>query len=73
MSGEEAEAKLIITPQKAEIKEEDWRGILALVFTLCTTAVGLLELVIAGSTTLFEKLLPLDAMIIAYYFGAKSK
>ncbi|MEM3019371.1 MAG: hypothetical protein QW220_03855 [Candidatus Bathyarchaeia archaeon] len=42
-------------------------------FRIVTIAVGLFELWASKATVLFERLLPLDAMIIAYYFGAKSK
>ncbi|MEM3693017.1 MAG: hypothetical protein QXI39_03235 [Candidatus Bathyarchaeia archaeon] len=65
--------KLILTPKEVQVQEEDWRGVLALTFTLGTMAVGLLELLLTGATVLFERLLPMDAMIVAYYFGAKSK
>ncbi|MBS7628205.1 hypothetical protein KEJ36_05325 [Candidatus Bathyarchaeota archaeon] len=65
-------ARLILTPQEVRVQEEDWRGILALIFTVGTIAIGLFELFLFKATVLFERLLPLDAMIIAYYFGSKS-
>ena len=59
--------------KETEIKEEDWRGILALVFTLGTITVGALELFITATSSLFDKLLSLNGLIIAFYFGSKTR
>jgi len=59
--------------KETEIKEEDWRGILALVFTLGTITIGTLELFITGTSSLFDKLLSLNGLIIAFYFGSKTR
>jgi hypothetical protein len=68
----DADARLILTPQKVQVEEEDWRGILALTFTIGTIAIGLLELLLTNATVLFDRLLPMDGLIIAYYFGEKA-
>jgi hypothetical protein len=65
-------AKLILTPQRLNVGSEDWRGILALTFTIGTIAIGLLELILKGPTVLFDRLLPMDGLIVAYYFGEKA-
>jgi hypothetical protein len=69
---EEIDARLILTPQKVQVGSEDWRGILALTFTIGTIAIGLLELLLTNATVLFDRLLPMDGLIIAYYFGKKA-
>jgi len=69
---EEVDARLILTPQKVQVEEEDWRGILALTFTIGTIAIGILELILKGATVLLDRLLPMDGLIIAYYFGEKA-
>jgi hypothetical protein len=69
---EEIDARLILTPQKVQVEEEDWRGILALTFTIGTIAVGILELILTNATVLFDRLLPMDGLIVAYYFGEKA-
>jgi hypothetical protein len=69
---EEIDARLILTPHKVQVEEEDWRGILALTFTIGTIAIGLLELILKGATVLLDRLLPMDGLIVAYYFGEKA-
>jgi hypothetical protein len=41
-------------------------------FTIGTIAIGILELILKGSTVLFDRLLPMDGLIVAYYFGEKA-
>jgi hypothetical protein len=41
-------------------------------FTIGTKAIGILELILKGSMVLFDRLLPMDGLIIAYYFGEKA-
>jgi hypothetical protein len=69
---EEIDARLILTPQGLKVGSEDWRGILALTFTIGTIAIGLLELLLTNATVLLDRLLPMDGLIIAYYFGEKA-
>jgi len=38
-----------------------------------TITVGVLELFITGTRNLFDKLLSLNGLIIAFYFGSKTK
>jgi hypothetical protein len=61
-----------LAPQGLQVESEDWRDILALIFTIGTIAIGILELILRGSTVLFDRLLPMDGLIIAYYFGEKA-
>jgi len=61
-----------LAPQGLQVESEDWRDILALIFTIGTIAIGILELILKGSTNLFDRLLPMDGLIVAYYFGEKA-
>ena len=55
-----------------EIKESDWRGILAVIITAGTFTLVGLEFFLNHTTSLAGYLLTLDATVIGYYFGSKT-
>jgi len=59
-----------------ELKEEDWRGILAVGFTAAFGAISAIALLLSGVPalqTVAAVFGPMEGLIIGFYFGEKSK